>query len=102
MKSPIQYVHFHYPFNPIFIVYLPQLCICLNDIEYVREELSKMPVALKFDAIILRLSEVQGDEQAVISRRTLTSMIEGANDDVVHCFNEILESMGEQVRIKVH
>ena len=57
-----------------------------------------MPVALKFDALISRLSEVEGDEQAVISRRTLTNLIEGANDNVVHSFNEILESIGEQVR----
>ena len=57
-----------------------------------------MPVALKFDALISRLSEVEGDEQAVVSRRTLTNLIEGANDNVVHSFNEILESIGEQVR----
>lgn len=57
-----------------------------------------MPVVLKFDALISRLSEVEGDEQAVVSRRTLTNLIEGANDNVVHSFNEILESIGEQVR----
>lgn len=70
----------------------------MNDIEFVREELSKLPTALRFDAIISRLSEVEGDQQAVNARRTLTSMIEAANDNVVVCFNKVVTSIGERVR----
>ena len=82
----------------VCFISLLQLCICLNDIEYVREELSKIPVALKFDAIISRLSEVEGDEQAANARHTLTNMIEAANDNVVVCIDELVHSVGEQVR----
>ena len=82
----------------IYFIYLLQLCISLNDIEYVREQLSKIPVALKFDAIISRMSEVEGDEQAVNARHTLTNMIEAANDSMLICFDEIAHSIGKQVR----
>lgn len=82
----------------IYSIYLLQLCICLNDIEYVREQLSKIPVALKFDAIISRLSEVEGDERAVDARYTLTNMIEAANDSVLICLDEVVHSIGKQVR----
>ena len=82
----------------VYFISVLQLCIRLNDIEYVREQLSKLPVALKFDAIILRLSEVEGDERAVNARHTLTNMIEAANDNVLVCFDELVHSIGEQVR----
>ena len=84
-----------------YFIHFLQLCIRLNDIEYVREEISKIPTALKFDAIIRRLSEVEGDEQAVNARRTLTNLIEAANDNVATCFNELVYSVGEKVRYYV-
>ena len=59
-------------------------------------------MALKFDAVISRLAEVEGDEQAVTSRHTLTNMIESANDNVVVCFNDVLQSIGKQVRNHIH
>ena len=83
-------------------MYLLQLCIRLNDIEYVREELSKIPVALKFDTLISKLSEVEGDEQAVAARHTLTKMVEAANDSVLVCLDELVHNIGEQVRNHVY
>ena len=70
----------------------------MNDIEYVREELSDIPMVLKFDALISRLSEVEGNEKALKSKRTLTNMIEAANDDVIDCFDEVVCSIADKVR----
>ena len=79
-----------------------QLCIRLNDIEYVREELSKIPEAFKFDAVISRLAEVEGDEKAAISKHALAHMIEVASDNVVLCFKDVVQCTGEQVRNYMH
>lgn len=54
-------------------------------------------MALKFDTMISRLSEVEGDEQGVTARQTLTNMIEAANYSVVVCFNEVVQSITDQV-----
>ena len=83
-------------------VYLLQLCIRLNDIEFGREELSKIPVALKFDELISRLSEVKGDQQAANTRHTLTEMLEAANDDMIFYFNELVNDIADQVRNCTH
>ena len=59
-------------------------------------------MALKFDAVVSRLSEVEGDERAVDARHTLTSMIEAANDSVMIYFDELAYSIGKQVRNDVY
>ena len=84
-----------------YFIHLLQLCICLNDIDHVREEILKIPVALEFDTLIERLSEVEGDEMAANARRTLTNLIEAANDNVMACFNDLVNSIGEKVRHSV-
>ena len=81
-----------------YFIHLLQLCIRLNDIDRVRKEILKIPVALKFDVLIRRLSEVEGDEMAVNARRTLTNLIEAANENVMTCFNELVYSIAEKVR----
>ena len=79
-----------------------QLCIRLNDIEFGREELSKIPVALKFEELISRLSEVEGDQQAANARNTLTKLLEAANDGMIVYFNELVNEIADQVRNYTH
>ena len=74
-----------------------QLCISLNDIQYVREQLSEIPETLKFDKVISELSQVEGDQQAMIARKTLESLIKSADDDVKFLLNQVASSIGEQV-----
>ena len=74
-----------------------QLCISLNDIQYVREKLSEIPEILQFDRIISQLSQVEGDQQAVIARKTLESLLKSADDDVKFLLNQVASSVGERV-----
>jgi len=73
------------------------LCISLNDIEYVREELSKIPETLQFKAVISRLGQVEGDTHAINARHTLMTLINNANDDMKLLINNLMSSVGEQV-----
>lgn len=74
-----------------------QLCISLNDIEYVREELSKIPETLQFDNVISRLGQVEGDAPAIQARHTLMTLINTANEDMKFLINNLMSSVGEQV-----
>lgn len=74
-----------------------QLCISLNDIQYVREKLSEIPETLQFDKIISQLSQVEGDQQAMIARKTLESLLKSADDDVKFLLNQVASSVGERV-----
>jgi len=73
------------------------LCICLNDIQYVREELSKIPEALQFDALISRLEVVEGEEQAQESQQTLDNLLDSAKDDLKCRFVLVISSVSEKV-----
>jgi len=74
-----------------------QLCISLNDIQYVREKLSEIPEGLQFNKIISQLSQVEGDRQAMIARKTLESLLKSADDDVKFLLNQVASSVGERV-----
>ncbi|XP_065899181.1 BAI1-associated protein 3-like isoform X3 [Dysidea avara] len=87
---------FHDTSSKEFIV-TKQLCICLNDIEYVREELSNIPEALQFDALISRLAVVEGDEQAAESHRTLGNLLSSAKCDVNSRISDVVSSVGEKM-----
>jgi len=73
------------------------LCISLNDIEYVRGELSKTPETLRFDALISRLAAVEGDQHAVVARKTLLNLISSANDDVNFLLRQVASSVTKEV-----
>ena len=73
------------------------MCICLNDIEYVSEQLSKIPEYLQFDTLISRLAVIEGDEQAEESQHTLDSLLDSAKYDVNDRFVKVISSVGEKV-----
>ena len=74
-----------------------QLCISLNDIQYVREKLSEMPETLQFNKIISQLANKEGDQQAMIARKTLEGLLRNADDDVKFLLNQVASSVGERV-----
>ncbi|XP_065899170.1 BAI1-associated protein 3-like isoform X2 [Dysidea avara] len=88
---------FHHSTGRKEFVATQELCISLNDIQYVREQLSEIPETLKFDKVISELSQVEGDQQAMIARKTLESLIKSADDDVKFLLNQVASSIGEQM-----
>jgi len=64
---------------------------------YVREEFLKIPEVLQFDALISRLAAVEGDEHAMVARKTLTNLISSADDDVSSLLNQVVSSVIEEV-----
>ncbi|XP_065899176.1 BAI1-associated protein 3-like isoform X2 [Dysidea avara] len=87
---------FHHGSSKEFVV-TQQLCISLNDIEYVRKELSKIPETLQFDAMISQLEAVEGKRQSEVARKTLDNLIDSADDDVKILINQLISSIGEQI-----
>ena len=73
------------------------MCICLNDIEYVTEEVSKIPEALQFDALISRLEVVEGEEQALESQQTLNNLLDCAKVDLRDRYVHVISSVSEKV-----
>ncbi|XP_065899172.1 protein unc-13 homolog D-like [Dysidea avara] len=88
---------FHHDPNSKEFVVTQQLCISLNDIEYVREELLKLPETLQFDQLMSRLAAVEGDNQVIVARKSLKNLIESADDEVMYCIHQAASSVGEQI-----
>ena len=78
-------------------LHFQQLCISLNDIEYVRNELSKLPETLQFDDMISTLAGIEGCQQGEAARKTLNNLIDSADNDVKILINQLASSIGEQV-----
>ena len=62
-----------------------------------REELLKIPEALQFDALISRLAAVEGDQHAIVARKTLNNLISSADDDVTSLLNKVASSVIKEV-----
>ena len=62
-----------------------------------REELLKIPEALQFDALISKLAAVEGDQHALVARKTLGNLISSADDDVNSLLNQVASSVIEEV-----
>ena len=73
------------------------MCISLNDIQYVREELLKIPEVFQFDALISRLAAVEGDQHAIVARKTLENLISSADEDVNSLLKQVASSVSEEV-----
>jgi len=56
-----------------------------------------MPETLQFDKIISQLANKEGDQQAMIARKTLEGLLRNADDDVKFLLNQVASSVGERV-----
>ncbi|XP_065899174.1 BAI1-associated protein 3-like [Dysidea avara] len=90
-------MRFHFDSSSKEFLVTQQLCISLNDIEYVRKELSRIPETLQFDTMISNLAAVEGKQQGEEALTTLINLINSADDDVKIRINQLISSIGEQI-----
>jgi len=75
-----------------------QLCIAVNNIEYVGLEMKPISAKLGTESILQELETVEGGQIGSQCRRTLETVMENAVENINNKIYEILEQVGGKVR----
>ncbi len=75
----------------------PQLCLAINNIDYVLQYIRPFVSELDIDEIIERLRILNGDLVASSCRRTLQTLLHNAVDNVENKIFEVLDLIGEKM-----
>jgi BAI1-associated protein 3 len=74
-----------------------QLCITLNNINYVRKTLDTLPDCLKWDQLVSDLDLSGDSEAAESSRAKLWGQVTSANNGIVKKRSQIISRIGEKM-----
>lgn len=94
IDSPFKYDVF------VFSIKISQLCVTLNNIEYMRLWLSKLPEKLGWEDVINALITAHGERGGKHARSALENMLCSADDDMLNKVADAIEHIGQRVRIQ--
>merc|ERR1711971_647332 len=73
------------------------LCLAINNIDYVLQYIQPFVQELNYEPTLSGLSSLNGDMVANSCRRTLTTLIQNAMENVENKILEVLEDVGEKM-----
>ena len=76
----------------------PQLCLAINNIDYVLQYIRPFVNELGIDDIVEKLRVLNGDLVANSCKRTLQTLVHNAVDNVENKIFEVLDLIGENLR----
>lgn len=80
-----------------FIV-TPKLCLAINNIDYVLQFIKPFVTELGMEETLQKLEVLDGETVANSCRRTLTTLVQNALENVENKILEVLDMVGEKVR----
>ena len=77
----------------------PQLCLAINNIDYVLQFIKPFVTELGMEETLVKLQALDGEMVASSCRRTLTTLVQNALENVENKILEVLDMVGEKVSI---
>ena len=73
------------------------MCVTLNDIEYMRLWLSKLPENLGWEDVINAMMEAHGERGGKHARTALENMLSSSDEDMLNKIADAIEHIGQRV-----
>ncbi|XP_043224877.1 protein unc-13 homolog 4B-like isoform X3 [Amphibalanus amphitrite] len=85
------------PFN-----FTQELCLALNNVEFVREQINPLPNELGFETVFSAMEEQLGSQGTIQCRMTLQNVIDQAIEDMEHGISDMVDGSVAQMMPQVH
>ncbi|KAJ7390160.1 BAI1-associated protein [Desmophyllum pertusum] len=78
-----------------------QLCVTLNDIEYMRLWLSKLPENLGWEDVISAMMDAHGERGGKHARTALENMLSSSDEDMLNKIADAVEHIGQKMGVDI-
>lgn len=78
-----------------------QLCVTLNDLEYMRLWLADLPVSLDWDDVVNAMERAHGTRGGQHARTSMEGVLNSADEDMMNKIAKAIEHIGNQVCLPV-
>ena len=85
------------PLNNALWFFVNKLCVTLNDIEYMRLWLKKLPESLAWEDVINAMMVAHGERGGKHARTALENMLSSSDEDMLNKVAVAIEHIGQQV-----
>ena len=82
----------------VFLLFpVKKLCVTLNDIEYMRLWLAKLPESLGWEDVINAMMVAHGERGGKHARTALENMLSSSDEDMLNKIADAIEHIGQRV-----
>ena len=85
------------PLSNALWFFVNKLCVTLNDIEYMRLWLKKLPESLGWEDVISAMMVAHGERGGKHARTALENMLSSSDEDMLNKVAVAIEHIGQQV-----
>uniref|UniRef100_A0A6P8IKU0 BAI1-associated protein 3-like isoform X2 n=1 Tax=Actinia tenebrosa TaxID=6105 RepID=A0A6P8IKU0_ACTTE len=78
-----------------------QLCVTLNDIEYIRLWLERLPTILGIDQVVSAMTRAHGENSGKHAKTSIDTVISSADEDMLNKIAKIIGHIGQKMAVDI-